>query len=404
MEEKFLENITILLVEDNKNDLEILNKTLSKYFKRIYTACDGEEAYKIFKENKDIDIIISDIEMPKMSGLEFLKLVRLSNLYIPFIITSGKIEVSFLLEAINLNASSFLSKPISIKSLLEKVDILCEKKLYETRIKLKQNEIDKYLASVDKVAVIYKMNSLGEILYMNSAMREISGYSKNELKGLKFQDIIHPDIPSKYLDNAWDVVKNGKLWKGNTKFISKDKETFYLTNTVFRLDSKEDEFITIAFLTTQENLEKRNFHKKLISTLKDFNIREYNYKNKIDILEKDSNSFSQVRNENEEQIQNLKAKLRKLDSQVSEYENEKIQDNIKYSSMLQNKKEELERYVNLIQIEKAKAEKFEEENYHLKSELKKNKEQVEDLKDETFKLYKRIKDLREVFKEDSLKK
>lgn len=399
MEESFLESITILIVDDNENDAQILSDTLGRYFKKIYTAVDGEEAYEYFKANKDIDIIVSDFNMPKIDGLQLLRLVRLSDLYLPFILTSGNFEIEFLIKAINLNVSSFLPKPISIKDLLEKIDILCEKKLFEQRVKTKQDEINNYLASVDRVAIILKMNGKGDIIYMNDAMLEVSGYSKEEIKDLNIDNIIHPNIPRKYTQLSWEKVKAGELWKGTTKYIDKKNEVFYLNHTVFKLDSKEDEFISIAFLATQESIEKRNFHKKLITTFKDYNIREHEYKTKLEKLEKSLELCNRKLNQdNTDIVANLKYKIKKQEAQIRKYESKLEASEAKYDNMLHQKKEELERYVNLIQIEKTQADKYKEENHYLKKSYKKLKTEFDTNKEDNIKMYKRIIDLQEIIR------
>lgn len=404
MEDNFLEQITILIVDDSKVDREILETTLTRYFKRVYTAGNGHDAYEIYQNNKDIDIIISDIEMPKMSGLELLRLIRLSDLYLPVIIVSGRFETEFLIEALNLNVSSFLPKPVNVKLLLEKVDILCEKKLYEMKAKEKQVDIDHYLASVDKVAIIYKMKANGDITYMNDSMCNVSGYSKKESKSLNFNQIIHPDIPQKYIDETWKLLKEGNLFKGNTKFIDKNKEPFYLHNTMFKLESNDDEYITIAFLTTQEHLQKRDFHKKVIQSVKEFNLKEYDYKQEIQALKTRLESVDTLEQEYKIQIKNLKSKVKGQELQLKEHEKQLQQSSLKYENMLKTKKSELERYVNLIQTEKIQNERFEKESTTAKSELEALRFDNAKLKEENEDMYHHIKDLKALIQHEREKR
>jgi len=368
MNEEFLKKITILVAEDQVNDAELLLSTLKKYFKKILLAKDGLEALKIYKENKDIDIIISDIDMPKMNGIELLKSIRYSDLYIPFIIVSGKIENEVLMEAINQNVSSYILKPLDIKILLEKIDILCEKKYFEHRLEQKQEELDNYLSSIEKVAVVFKLKRDGTITYMNESMFEVSGYKKEDLNILNFDDIIHPDIPKKYIDDTWEIVSQGKLWTGNTKFISKSKETFYLKNTIFKTSSVDDEYITIAFLTTKENIEKRDFHKKVLLSIKEFNLKEYRYKEEIKALRAELSSINLTGFESK--LASMRQKNSSYEAQLKKYENEIEELNEKYKEMLLTKKTEISRYVDLIQIEKNKNAKLEEEREKLLEERK----------------------------------
>lgn len=369
MDENFLKNITILIVEDNQNDLDILVGALNRYFNKILTANNGLDALKIYKENNEIDIIISDIEMPKMNGLELLKSIRFTDIYTPFIIISAKIESEILMEAINLNVSSYVLKPIDIKTIIEKIDILCEKKYFEFRLKRKQDELNNYISSVDKAAAIFKLKRDGSITYMNELMLEISEYQKKDLEiGLNFDDIIHPDIPKIYIQKAWEDLDSGEIWRGNTKFISKNKETFYLQNTIFKSSDSDDEYIIIAYLTTKENLEKRDFHKKVLLSIKEFNLKEYGYKEEIKSLKEELSKTNMI--DFEARMKALKEKILIYESQLKKYEDDIVSLNEKYTSMLQTKKDEINKYVDLIQVEKRKNEKIEEQNEALLEDRK----------------------------------
>jgi len=204
-------DIVILIVSNIKEDRDRLHNLLSKYFKNIIEAENGEIGYEIFKENKNIDIIISDIKMPKINGIDLLKLIRMSNLSVPFIITTKELDSKTLLKAIDNNVSSFLTKPVNLSNLLEKIDILCEQRIIEKKLALKQEEIEHYIEAVDKVSLIFKMYENGKITYMNNSMKEVSKYTDEDIKDLNFKDLIHPDIPNKYLEDTWAEIRDNKI-------------------------------------------------------------------------------------------------------------------------------------------------------------------------------------------------
>ena len=394
MEENFLKKISILIVDDNENDLEIIAKSLSRYFKKVYTALNGADAFEIYKENKHIDIIISDIQMPKINGLELLKLIRNSDLYIPFLIVSATFDQDMLIKAINLNVSSFLPKPIKLHSLIKKIDILCERKYFKYKEELRKDEVKNYLDSVNSVAFIYKMDGNGNITSMNDMMLEITGYKENDIAKLSFYDIIHPDIPKKYIEQTWESIRNDKVWKGNTKFITKNKDEFYLNSTIFKLISEEESYITIAFLTTKENLEKRNFHKKVINNIKEFHIKESNYIKEIENLNSQKSNLMFLSNA----TAGLEEKVARLRSQVNKYELELKEKDKKYEKMLKFKQEEIGNFVEKAQKEMLKVSEVQEENYLLEKSIKLIAKQNLVFKKESKKSIARIKDLEDLLK------
>ncbi|MGA1938942.1 response regulator [Arcobacter sp. YIC-310] len=391
------EDITILLVDDNLEHIKLLSEILNKYFKNVIEANNGKTAYELYKKNPNIDIIISDIEMPEVNGLELLRLVRLSDLYVPFIITSASIDSKTLLKAIDLNVNSILTKPVDMKKLLEKVDILREKKLFEKRFEQKRLEIKNYIKAVDKVALIYKMNDNGDITYMNEGMLDVSKYTKEEIKNINFNDLIHPDIPKKHIEETWHDIREDKLWKGNTKFISKDDEVFYLNNTIFKIRNIDDsiEYITIAFLTTQENLKKRDFQKKVLLNIKEANRKEFSLKKEIDQLRNELFMLrASVSDNSQSNLDVLTNKIKSKEKQIASYEEQITELNNKYNNMLVSKKQEVEHHVNSIQSFKIKIDMLKNDLAVKSEELDVTHGKIKEYQNNLDKKDKIIKDLR----------
>ncbi|NOR58684.1 MAG: response regulator [Sulfurimonas sp.] len=111
-----MKKVSILIVED---ELE-LQKKLSQYMKifceTIYLANNGKEALNIYNEFKP-DIILTDINMPVMNGIEFIKKVRHLDKNTQIIILSAHTNVDYLLESIELNLVKYLVKPIDMYEL-----------------------------------------------------------------------------------------------------------------------------------------------------------------------------------------------------------------------------------------------------------------------------------------------
>jgi YesN/AraC family two-component response regulator len=395
------DDILILIVAPSLDDRLLLTSTLSKYFNNIVEAENGKIAYDIFKEKNEVDIIISDIDMPELNGIDLLKLVRMTDLHIPFILTNSEFNSELLLKAIEFNVSSFLLKPIDLSKLLEKIDLFSEQRITEKKLTLKQKEMVNYLEAVDKVSLIYKMHENGHITYMNDSMKEVSKYSDKEIKNLNFRDIIHPDIPTKYIDETWDQIKSDKLWRGNTKFLAKDKEVFYLNNTIFKINNlDEDEYITISFLNTKENLEKRDFHKKVLLNIKEANRKETELKITIDKLNKEISEYRVFISDHDiDNLDDIQDKLINKEKQIKLLEVTTAQFQEKYENMLRNKKEEMEHHINNTQKHKITTDKVKEEIKKLKKEVDTTHKKMKVLLSEHTKKDKIIKDLRFIINE-----
>lgn len=121
-----MNNLTMLYVED---DIDVLQDTLfllGDYFKTSYTAQDGKTALKLFNERKP-DIILLDINLPLMNGLDVAREIRATDSDIPIIMISAYSDKDKLLDAINIGVSSYIVKPFKIAEIKETIEKLIEK-------------------------------------------------------------------------------------------------------------------------------------------------------------------------------------------------------------------------------------------------------------------------------------
>jgi two-component system chemotaxis response regulator CheY len=117
-------NIKILIVDDFSTMRKIIRNILTQLgFKNILEADDGTTALEILKKEK-VDLIISDWNMPKMSGLELLKAVRSDeNLKdVPFVMVTAEAQKENILEAIKYKVNQYIVKPFTPETLKEKLE------------------------------------------------------------------------------------------------------------------------------------------------------------------------------------------------------------------------------------------------------------------------------------------
>jgi len=121
-----LKQQNILYIEDDIATLNSFSSTLELIVNKLYTAQNGKEALYIIENNK-IDIIISDIEMPQMNGIELIHKLKEKNIDIPFIFLTAYSNTQYLLEAVNNNVSKYLIKPINVEELIETLESIAQK-------------------------------------------------------------------------------------------------------------------------------------------------------------------------------------------------------------------------------------------------------------------------------------
>ena len=136
-----LRNLTILYIEDEENIRENIKKVLLLLCKNVFDVSNAEDATMTLK-NQRIDIIISDINLPKDNGIKFIQEVRKIDKTIPVILLSAFTDTKYLLEATKLKLVDYLTKPVDFKTLNKALQTCVEEILDNSRYSINfQNNI-----------------------------------------------------------------------------------------------------------------------------------------------------------------------------------------------------------------------------------------------------------------------
>jgi signal transduction histidine kinase/DNA-binding response OmpR family regulator len=114
----------ILIIEDNRELLELLSQLFSTIYE-VHTACDGEEGFEKSKKIQP-DIILSDIVMPKMSGIEMCRKIKgnFETCHIPVILLTARNSEEYLIEGLKMSADDYITKPFNVKHLFTRCNNL----------------------------------------------------------------------------------------------------------------------------------------------------------------------------------------------------------------------------------------------------------------------------------------
>ncbi len=143
----------ILIIDDEKAIRKTLSEILSFEGHKIDEAADGEEGVQKFSD-KLYDVVLCDIKMPKMDGIEFLEKARALNPDVPIIIISGHGNIDTAVEAVKKGAYDYISKPPDLNRLLITLRNASEKKalVVETKmLKRKANNIQEIIGHSDAI-------------------------------------------------------------------------------------------------------------------------------------------------------------------------------------------------------------------------------------------------------------
>jgi PAS domain S-box-containing protein len=375
----FLKKLNILFIESKKEDRDYFSNILDNFFNSMNFCSSAKEGIDSFIEKKEeyfIDMIICDKNLDDLSGIEVLKQIRKIDEGIPFILTSDKIEVDDLLTAIKFNAIDYFEKPINGKDLLFCIEKNCFNR-YSKRLKtLMQFDLEDLSNVVNEVALLAKTDNKCNITYANNYLCEISGFNKDELLNENYQ-ILNNENHS-IIREIEEKVNQGITWEGKLKNISKEKDEFYLYLTVLpihnKIDSKIMEFMWISFLTTEEEIEEKEFKKKIKKNM--YSNRRINIeaREKIDFLMAKIKEYETIKSS----FLSEKQKSSKFNSQIIFYEKELVP--------LEGKLEEIRKKVGLkikpiLEKEKKAKEQKEKKLLSLSNLNKKSKDRTETIEE-----------------------
>lgn len=172
-----LQNLEILLVEDDATSRMMLARILEKSGAQVKVASDGNEGLELFKEHH-FPIIITDINMPLMSGIELIGEIKKIDATIKAIATSALRDPEHFVAAISTGFSDYILKPLEIDKLLFAVRRAADMQAVRGQL---ANEQEKFRTVVESLADGISIKDLNyKIIYQNQAMKNMFGHHIGE--------------------------------------------------------------------------------------------------------------------------------------------------------------------------------------------------------------------------------
>lgn len=207
MSKELLNKIRILFIEDDDIQRNELLTFLSRRVNKVYTASNGEEGYIRYKAVQP-DIIITDLRMPRMDGIELVKKIREEDRLIPIIVATAMNDKETILESVDIGITNYLVKPVDTNEL---IGVLIES--VKTILAINQGEFDEL---IDKSKI-------------NDLKNQLTKYFKNEL-GKGPSDIrvsVLNDVFDVYLQDCLTTYEKNMLkYKKNIQLVNHYKNIF----------------------------------------------------------------------------------------------------------------------------------------------------------------------------------
>ncbi len=252
-------SLKILILEDDLDDAELTQMCLLK----SNIPCEFRIAVdkNSFLENLEEyapEVILSDSALPQFSSGEALKIIRLRQTQIPFILVTGNVSEEFAAGMIKMGADDYI-----LKDQLARLPAAITSSLRHRRL---LKELDDYKYAVDHSSIISIADALGKITYANDNFFHISKYTKEEIIGKDYYLLNSGCHSASFIKNVWETISHDKIWKGDFCNKAKDGSIYWedITIVPFMNENKIPyQYLFISTDITQRKLIEDELNKSL---------------------------------------------------------------------------------------------------------------------------------------------
>jgi len=207
-------DISLLYVEDERVTREQISRILQRIVTELYVAENGQQGLELYREKRP-DIIMSDILMPVMNGLEMAREIRQLDRDSQIVMLTAYSDTEYLLECIRLGINQYVQKPVDFAQLATAIETCSNYVLLKRKLQQQEDRIQMLSQAVEQAPAPVMITSLnGSIEYVNTMFCRMTGFQAAEVLG-RNPRLLKSDLntPELYAE-LWDTILSGKEWKG----------------------------------------------------------------------------------------------------------------------------------------------------------------------------------------------
>ena len=245
---EMINNISVLFVDDSITTRKIIVEILNEEFDEVITASDGKEGLELYKKFQP-DIVVTDISMPNMDGIQMSEEIKRIDFNQPIIIFSGFDSTEYLHKAISIGINGYVLKPLNAKSFLQEInkfkEIVILKKQSELN-KLKEKKFLEYKINESRIKTAQSLASIGNweldlssnILYWSDEIFNLFEIDRGEFEASyeAFINAIHPQdrnlVNDAYLNSLetkekYTIQHRLLMSDGRVKYVEEKCESYF---------------------------------------------------------------------------------------------------------------------------------------------------------------------------------
>ena len=252
---KINHKFNILVIDDSRFVRRQISSLLAVYNYNIIIAENGKDAMEVIEKN-ELDLVVLDLVLPDMDGVEVLKHIRKKYNYseLPVFILTGEYPKSIMARLVKEGANEFFVKPFTPELFLIKVNFWLEfrrKNLENIKNEFLLNELQ-YV--IDKSVIMSKTDINGTITLVNDNFCKDTGYTREELIGKNHRIIRDPSTPKELYEDMWNTILDKRVWQGVLKNRRKDGSSNFSKCTIVPILNYKNDIE--AFISIREDITK----------------------------------------------------------------------------------------------------------------------------------------------------
>ena len=252
---------TLLYVEDEEITRQTVLTLLGRRFPglAIHGASNGAEGVELFREFSP-DLVVTDIKMPAMSGIDMARRLMEQRPSLPVIVTSAHSDMQYLIESIELGISRYVLKPIDSGKLFAAIDACLNTLALERELQAQQAFVRKLSRAVQQSpSSIVITDPRGTVEYVNPKFAELSGLDEAEVRGRHLATLLPGG------DEVWSAISAGNHWHGELAGLRKSGLPFYASASISPVFDEAGKLSN--FVAVQEDITERVKNQREIEQL-----------------------------------------------------------------------------------------------------------------------------------------
>lgn len=207
-------DISLLYVEDERVTREQISRILQRIVTELHVAENGQEGLALYLEKRP-DIIITDIMMPVMNGLEMAQEIRRLDRDSQIVMLTAYSDTDYLLECIRLGVNQYVQKPVDFSQLATAIETCSNYVLLKRKLQQQESRIQMLSQAVEQAPASVMITSLnGSIEYVNTMFCRLTGYQSTEVLGRNPSLLQSGQTPPELYAELWETILDGREWKG----------------------------------------------------------------------------------------------------------------------------------------------------------------------------------------------